>query len=60
MAVDENVEIAFAQRIHRQDLFFKTLTSKLFYKSLGYLTGNEQDASVADFSIYKKPSFKKF
>jgi glycosyltransferase involved in cell wall biosynthesis len=54
VAVEDNMEVVFAQRINRQDSFFKTITSKLFYKTLEYLTGTEQDATIANFGIYKK------
>jgi len=48
------VDIVFAQRIHRQDSFFKKSTSKLFYRVLGYLTETKLDYTVANFGIYDR------
>lgn len=47
-----------ARRHNRQDSFFKRTGSKLFYNTLGYLTGAQQDASVANFGIYSKDVIK--
>jgi len=49
----EGYDIVLACRFNRQDSFFKKLVSKLFYKTLGYLTGSKQDETVANFGIYK-------
>ena len=43
-----------ARRSIRQDNFLKRVSSRLFYRVLGYLTGVEQDASVANFGIYHR------
>lgn len=45
-------DIVIARRKNRQDSFFKKFFSNLFYKVLGYLTGTDQDPSVANFGIY--------
>ncbi|OQX96939.1 MAG: glycosyltransferase [Bacteroidetes bacterium 4572_128] len=50
----EGFEIVFAKRKNRKDKFFKIVLSKLFYKIFAYLTGTEQDSSVANFGIYNK------
>jgi glycosyltransferase involved in cell wall biosynthesis len=50
----QGFEIVLARRYNRQDSFFKKLFSRLFYKTLGYLTGSEQDETVANFGIYSK------
>lgn len=47
-------DIVLARRYNRQDSFFKKLFSKLFYKVLGYLTGSEQDPTIANFGIYSR------
>ena len=44
----------FAQRIDRQDDFFKRLFSKAFYSLFSYLTDTKQDSSVANFGIYNR------
>jgi glycosyltransferase involved in cell wall biosynthesis len=49
----EGFDIVLARRFNRQDSFTKKLFSKLFYKTLGYLTGSKQDETVANFGIYK-------
>ncbi|WP_262922149.1 glycosyltransferase family 2 protein [Aquimarina acroporae] len=50
----EGYEIVYAQREQRQDNIFKKLSSKIFYKTFGYLTNSKQDPSIANFGIYKK------
>lgn len=47
-------DIVLARRYERKDTFFKKTVSKLFYKTLSYLTGTKQDATVANFGIYSK------
>ncbi len=50
----EGYDIVFAQRIKRQDNFFKKIASKIFHSSLSYLTDTEIDASIANFGIFRK------
>lgn len=50
----EGFEIVYASRVNRQDGFLKIISSKLFYKVFSYLTGSQQDATVANFGIYHK------
>lgn len=50
----EGWDSVFAQRINRQDSFFKRLSSKCFYSLFSYLTDTRQDSSVANFGIYSK------
>jgi len=50
----EGFDIVLAQRLTRNDSYFKRLSSKLFYLVLGYLTDTEQDSSVANFGIYRR------
>lgn len=47
-------DIVLARRYERKDTFFKKTVSKLFYKTLSYLTGTKQDATVANFGIYSR------
>lgn len=46
--------IVLARRYERKDSLYKKTVSKLFYKTLSYLTGTKQDATVANFGIYSK------
>lgn len=48
----EGFDIVLARRYERQDSFLKRLSSTLFYSSLSYLTGTEQDNTIANFGIY--------
>jgi glycosyltransferase involved in cell wall biosynthesis len=48
----EGYDVVCAQRIHRKDSLFKQLSSRLFYRVLGYLTDSSYDASTANFGIY--------
>jgi dolichol-phosphate mannosyltransferase len=53
-AVCGQADIAFAQRIDRQDTFLKKIISKSFYRVLGYLTETKLDYLVANFGIYRR------
>ena len=48
----EGYDSVFAQRVQREDKWYKRLSSKLFYAVFGYLTDTKQDASIANFGIY--------
>ncbi len=50
----EGFDVVLARRFDRKDHFFKKLFSKIFYRTLGYLTGSEQDETVANFGIYNR------
>ena len=50
----EGYDSVFAQRIERQDSFFKQLFSKIFYAIFSYLTETKQDPTVANFGIYHR------
>lgn len=54
----EGFDIVLAQRKNRTDGLLKRASSKLFYKLFGFLTGTEQDASIANFGIYHKKVIK--
>lgn len=54
----EGYDIVLASRHSRKDSFFKKLISKLFYRTLGYLTGSQQDETVANFGIYHKKAIE--
>lgn len=50
----EGFDIVLARREIRNDTYFKKIFSKLFYHTLGYLTGTKQDPAIANFGIYNK------
>jgi dolichol-phosphate mannosyltransferase len=50
----EGFDIVLARRFDRKGRFFKKFFSKMFYRTLGYLTGSEQDETVANFGIYNR------
>jgi glycosyltransferase involved in cell wall biosynthesis len=50
----EGFDLVYAQRVNRQDGFFKRLSSKAFYAIFSYLTDTPQDSSVANFGIYHR------
>jgi dolichol-phosphate mannosyltransferase len=54
----EGYDVVLARREERQDSFLKKLFSKLFYRTLGYLTGSKMDESIANFGIYHKSVIK--
>lgn len=47
-------DVVLAQRHQRKDGFFKRFFSAAFYRVLGYLTGSQQDETIANFGIYNK------
>jgi len=47
-------DVVLAQREVRKDSFFKKFFSKVFYRTLGYLTGSAMDEKVANFGIYHR------
>jgi glycosyltransferase involved in cell wall biosynthesis len=54
----EGYDVVFAQRIKRRDNIFKRATSKLFHKTLSFLTNTEIDASIANFGIFSSSVIK--
>lgn len=52
----EGYDIVQASRKDRKDDFLKKFFSKVFYKILGYLTETEQDNTVANFVLFKRPA----
>ncbi len=50
----EGYDTVFAQRIHREDKWLKRVSSRVFYSVFSYLTDTQQDASVANFGIYRR------
>lgn len=50
----QGYDVVLARRVNRQDSFFKRLSSKVFYRTLAWLTGSKQDESIANFGIYHR------
>lgn len=50
--VAEGYDVVVARRAMRQDGLFKKLSSRLFYRTLGWLTGTVHDPAIANFGIY--------
>lgn len=48
----EGYDVVVARRALRQDGFFKKLSSRFFYGTLGWLTGTVHDPAIANFGIY--------
>lgn len=48
----EGFDIVYAKRINRQDSLIKRLQSKVFYKVFKWLSGINQDDTIANFGIY--------
>jgi len=53
-AIDENLDVVFAQRTQRKDGVLKRLGSASFFIILAWLTGVPQDASSANFGVYRR------
>ncbi len=47
-------DVVLARRENRKDGFFKRLGSRIFYRTLAYLTGSRQDESIGNFGIYHR------
>jgi dolichol-phosphate mannosyltransferase len=47
-------DIVYGRRYQRKDTFVKKFFSKLFHKTLSYLTGLDFDPAVANFGLYSK------
>jgi dolichol-phosphate mannosyltransferase len=50
----DGYDIVLASRQNRQDDALKKFYSRMFYKTLSYLTDTHQDASVANFALYNR------
>ena len=50
----EGYDIVYAQRVERQDKFFKKLSSSIFHAVFNFLSGAKTDKSISNFGIYKK------
>jgi len=53
-ALSEKLDVVFAQRQNRKDRWSKQLSSWLFFRLLGWLTGTAQDASTANFGVFHR------
>jgi dolichol-phosphate mannosyltransferase len=53
-ALNNNYDYVFGQRINRKDSFLKKTSSLLFVKFFSWLTGTQQDASIANFGVFSK------
>ncbi|UJH91296.1 glycosyltransferase family 2 protein [Antarcticibacterium sp. 1MA-6-2] len=54
LKAQEGYDLVLAQRMERKDNALKKLFSKSFNRTLGYLTGAEQDETVGSFGIYSR------
>lgn len=50
----EGYDIVQGRRIDRKDNFIKKTFSKLFYRTLAYLSGYNQDETIANYGIYSR------
>ncbi|HHA2612784.1 TPA: glycosyltransferase [Stenotrophomonas maltophilia] len=53
-SLNDDHEIVLGQRIERQDSWLKRSGSRLFYRTLGWLTDTRYDASTANFGAYSR------
>jgi len=53
-ALKEDASTVWAIRTERKHSFFKQLGSRLFYKTLSWLTGIDYDHRIANFGIYHR------
>lgn len=53
-AANQGHDLVFARRACRADGVIKRMTSKVFYKVLGYLTDTQQDPTIGNFGIYHR------
>ncbi|WP_373399127.1 glycosyltransferase family 2 protein [Algoriphagus halophilus] len=50
----EGYDVVLGKRKNRRDGFLKRFSSKLFYRTLAWLTGSHQDERIANFGIYHR------
>lgn len=50
----EGYDIVYGRRFDRQDSFFKSYTSKLFYYILEYFTETKHDHTIGNYGIYSR------
>lgn len=50
----EGYDVVLARRVNREDSYFKCFSSKVFYRTLAWLTGSKQDESIGNFGVYHK------
>lgn len=50
----QGFDIVLASRQNRRDDFLKKMYSRLFYRTLSYLTNTMQDGTVANFALYHR------
>lgn len=53
-ALSGDVEIVLGQRIERKDTWLKRAGSRIFYRTLGWLTDTNYDPSTANFGAYSR------
>jgi len=56
----EGYDVVFGRRVERKDTFFKKITSKMYNRTLEFLSGMAHDESTANFSIISKNVVKYF
>ncbi len=56
----EGFDVVFGRRVERKDTFFKKITSKIYNRTLEFLSGMEHDESTANFSIISRNVVKYF
>lgn len=54
----EGFDVVLARRHDRKDTFFKHIFSKIFWRTLGFLTGTPIDYTLANFGIYHSKVIK--
>lgn len=54
LRAEPGIDIAYAQRTARRDGLFKRMASRLFYRTLSWLTGVTHDHRVANFGAYSR------
>ena len=50
----EGYDIVSARRVHRDDTFFKRMSSAVFHRVYDFLSGFSTDKAVAEFGVYSK------
>ena len=50
----EDYDIVYAQRVNRQDNFFKKMSSRLFHSVYNWMSDSLTDTTVDNFGIYKR------
>jgi dolichol-phosphate mannosyltransferase len=52
---NEGFDVVLGKRVFRRDTLWKRFLSQSFYRGLALMTGSQQDHTIANFGLYRRP-----